>query len=98
MSLGTGRDWLFSVKTLVAALLALGIGFAADLDRPYWAMATVYIASQPHAGTTRAKAGYRLLGTLLGSAAALALVPALVAAPVLLSLALAGWVALCLTL
>ncbi len=95
---GSGRDWLFAAKAFAASMLALGIGFAADLDRPYWAMATVYITFQPFAGPTRAKATYRLLGTVLGSAAALALVPNLVVAPVLLSVALAGWVALCLTL
>ena len=92
------RESLYAVKTFAAAMLALGIGFWADLDRPYWAMATVYIASQPHAGTTRSKAIYRLMGTVLGSAAAITLVPNLANAPALLTVALALWVALCLTL
>lgn len=94
----TAREWLFSFKTFGAAMLALGIGLSAGLDRPYWAMATVYIASQPLSGATRSKAAYRFMGTLLGAAAAVALVPNLVAAPELLSLALAGWTGLCLTL
>jgi uncharacterized membrane protein YccC len=92
----TTREWLFSIKTFAAAMLALGIGFAADLDRPYWAMATVYIASQPFSGATRSKAVYRFMGTLLGATAAVVLVPTLVNAPPLLSAALAGWIAVCL--
>lgn len=44
----------------------------------------------------RSKALFRFGGTLVGSMAALLLVPALVNAPELLSLALACWVALCL--
>jgi uncharacterized membrane protein YccC len=50
------REWRYAIKTFAAAMLALGIGFAADLDRPYWTMATVYIASQPLGGATRSKA------------------------------------------
>ena len=59
-------------------------------------MATVYICSQPLSGATRSKAVFRVLGTLIGAAAAVVLVPNLVNAPVLLVGALALWVALCL--
>jgi uncharacterized membrane protein YccC len=92
------RAWLFSAKTFGAAMLALGIGFSAGLDRPYWALASVYIASQPQAAATRSKGLYRLLGTVLGACASVALVPNLVNAPALLVAALAGWVGLMLTL
>ena len=98
MTLPTQNEWLFALKTFAAAMLALGIGFWADLDRPYWAMATVYIASQAQAGTTRAKAVFRLMGTVIGAAAAVALVPNLVDAPVLLVAALAAWLTTCLSL
>ena len=98
MMLPEGRHWLASAKTFAAAMMALGIGFAADLDRPYWAMATVYIVTQPTAAMTRSKAVYRLLGTLLGAVAAIALVPNLVDAPPLLVAGLAGWIGLCLFL
>jgi len=89
--------WLFSVNTFAAAMLALGIGFALGLPRPYWAMTTAYIVSQPLSGAVRSKALYRVLGTILGAAAAVAMVPNLANAPVLLSLALALWVGGCLT-
>ena len=89
-------DIIFSVKTFIAAMAALLIGFALDLPRPYWALATVYITSQPLAGATRSKALYRVIGTLIGAAASIALVPNLVNSPELLSLAIAAWVGLCL--
>jgi uncharacterized membrane protein YccC len=89
---------LFSVNSFAAAMLALYIGFALGLPRPYWAMTTAYIVSQPLAGAVRSKAVYRVLGTILGAAAAVALVPNLVNAPLLLSLALALWVGGCLTI
>ncbi len=89
---------LFSVNSFAAAMLALYIGFALGLPRPYWAMTTAYIVSQPLAGAVRSKAIYRVLGTILGAAAAVALVPNLVNAPVLLSLALALWVGGCLSI
>lgn len=94
-------DWrtlLFSVNSFAAAMLALYVGFALGLSRPYWAMTTAYIVSQPLAGAVRSKAVYRVLGTILGAAAAVALVPNLVNAPWLLSLALALWVGGCLTI
>jgi uncharacterized membrane protein YccC len=92
------RTLLFSLNSFAAAMLALYIGFALGLPRPYWAMTTAYIVSQPLAGAVRSKAVYRLLGTLLGAAAAVAMVPNLVNAPVLLCLAMALWVGGCLTL
>lgn len=88
---------LFSANSFAAAMLALYIGFAMGLPRPYWAMTTAYIVSQPLAGAVRSKAVYRVLGTVLGAMAAVTLVPNLVNAPWLLSLALALWVGGCLT-
>ena len=79
-------------------MLALYIAMSLGLDRPYWAMASVYIASQPLSGATRSKAVYRLCATLIGAAAAVVLVPAISDAPPLLSLVLALWVAACLYL
>ena len=89
---------IFSLKTFGAATLALFIAFAANLDRPYWALATVYIASQPLAGATRSKALFRLTGTLIGAAASIVLIPNFVNSPELCSLVIALWVGLCLYL
>ena len=89
---------IFSVNTFIAAMLALWIGFSLGLPRPYWAMLTVYITAQPLTGALRSKALYRVLGTAGGGAAAVAIVPTFVNAPVLLSLAMAAWVGFCLYL
>jgi uncharacterized membrane protein YccC len=96
MILPDWRAWLFSFRCFGAAALAMYIAFAADMPRPYWALASVYIASQPLSGATRSKAVYRLIGTVLGASATVALVPNLVNSPTLLSLALALWVGVCL--
>lgn len=96
MTVPSLREWLFSVRTFVAAMIAFHIALSVDLDRPYWSIATVYIVSQPLSGAMRSKGVYRIAGTLLGAAAAIVMVPGLVDAPVLLSAALALWVGLCL--
>lgn len=96
MTLPGWRDWAFSIKTFVAAVLAMYLAMWIDLPRPYWALGTVYITSQVLAGATRAKALYRVLGTLLGAVVSIALVPNLVNSPELLTLAIALWVSICL--
>ena len=89
-------EWLFAVKTFAAAMLAVYVALIIGLDRPYWAMATVYIVSQPLTGTLRSKALFRLLGTLIGATATVVLVPNLVDMPEWLCAALALWTGLCL--
>ncbi|MGA7781824.1 MAG: FUSC family protein [Paraburkholderia sp.] len=91
MSIPSLRDWIFSLKTFLAAMLALYIAFYFDLPRPYWAMASVYIVSNPFVGATRSKALYRVLGTLLGAGASVALVPPFAESPYLLSALIALW-------
>ncbi len=89
------REAVFSANCFAAAMLALFVSFRLGLERPFWAMATVYITSQPLSGAVRSKAVFRLIGTIVGAAVTVVLVPLLANAPVLLSLALALWVAGC---
>ncbi len=89
-------EMLFSAKCFTAAMLAMAVASWAGLPRPFWALMTTYIVANPLAGAVRSKAAFRLGGTLLGCAATLLMVPAMVDAPELLTLALALWVALCL--
>jgi uncharacterized membrane protein YccC len=86
----------FAIANSAAILVALYIAFAMNLERPYWAMFTVFIIAKPISGAVRSKGLYRLGGTLAGAAMALLLVPPLVQAPVLLCLAICAWVGLCL--
>ena len=82
------------MKAFVAAMLALYCALALGLPRPYWAMATVYVVSHPLSGATRSKGVYRALGTLLGAAGSVVIVPTLGSEPVLFSLVLALWTGL----
>jgi uncharacterized membrane protein YccC len=89
------RAIIFSVNCYIAAILALFISFSLDLKSPAWAMVTVYLTSQPLSGALRAKAVYRVVGTFAGGAVMVAIVPNLVNAPELTTLAIILWVALC---
>jgi uncharacterized membrane protein YccC len=83
---------VFALRTFAAAMLAFSIALLLDMPRPYWAMASVYITSNQFTGATRSKAVYRILGTLIGAAGTIVLVPNLANAPELLSLGIALWV------
>ncbi|WP_050419324.1 FUSC family protein [Bradyrhizobium tropiciagri] len=82
---------VFAVRTFAAAMVALSIALLLDMPRPYWAMASVYITSNELTGATSSKAVYRVLGTLIGATGTIVLIPNLVNAPELLSLAMALW-------
>jgi uncharacterized membrane protein YccC len=89
-------DVVFSIKTFIAAMLALLIALCFDLTNPYWAVGTVYIVAHPLSGAITSKAVYRLIGTAVGGAMTIILVPNLVDSPELLTLAIALWMAFCL--
>ncbi|MFK0329675.1 FUSC family protein [Rhizobium sp. NPDC090275] len=89
-------DVVFSIKTFIAAMLALLIALCFDLTNPYWAVGTVYIVAHPLSGANTSKAIYRLIGTAIGGAMAIILVPNLVDSPELLTLTIALWMAFCL--
>ena len=91
-------ELLFALKTFAGAMTALWISLWLGLENPYWAMATAFIVAQPLTGAMRSKAVYRFIGTLVGATAAVAIIPNLVNAPLLASLAMALWVGFCLYL
>jgi uncharacterized membrane protein YccC len=95
MSIWRRDNLIFALNSFVAAMLALFIALWLGLPRPYWAMLTAYITTQPLAGAVRSKAVYRLAGTLIGAAMAVALVPNFVNQPLLLSFLLALWTGCC---
>jgi uncharacterized membrane protein YccC len=88
-------DGLFSLKTLLAALLAYYIALSVQLERPFWSVITCYIVAQPLTGALLSKGVFRLIGTVIGASVAVLLVPNLVDAPELLVLALALWLGVC---
>lgn len=89
-------EMIFSSKCFAAAMLAGYLASLAGQPRPFWALMTAYVVANPLAGMVRSKAMYRFCGTLLGSAAAVFLIPLLSNSPELLSLAMALWVGGCL--
>lgn len=97
MKLFTRDETLFSFKCYISAMMALYISYSIGLANPFWAMMTAYVVTtQPWAGSIRSKALYRLGGTVLGSAAAVAIVPNLNQSPLLTTAAMALWVGGCL--
>lgn len=96
MKLPTAAESLFSLKSYVGAMAALYLSLTIGLPRPFWAVTTAYIVAQPWAGAVRSKAVFRLGGTFVGSAATVYMVPQLADYPVLMVLAMALWVGICL--
>ncbi|AOK29975.1 MULTISPECIES: FUSC family protein [Burkholderia] len=90
-----GAAWLYLVKALAAAFVALGVSMVLDLPAPKTAMTTVFIVMQPQSGAVFAKSFYRLIGTFVGLSATLTLVGLFPQQPLLFVLAVALWVALC---
>ncbi|HAT1612585.1 TPA: FUSC family protein [Raoultella planticola] len=89
---------LYSVRSFAAAMLAYYIALAIGLERPSWAIITVYIVSQTSVGASLSRSLYRLAGTVAGAGATVLIVPTFVNTPVLCSVILAGWITFCLYL
>ena len=89
---------LYSVRSFVAAMLAYYIALAIGLERPSWAIITVYIVSQTSVGASLSRSLYRLAGTVAGAGATVLIVPTFVNTPILCSVILVGWISFCLYL
>ncbi|RQV09176.1 FUSC family protein [Burkholderia cenocepacia] len=85
----------FALRNTAASLLALYIAFRMNLDDPKWAASTVWIVAQGSRGMGLSKSQYRILGTAIGAAVALALTGAFAQTPELFLPALAAWIGLC---
>lgn len=83
------------LATTIAAVLALLLALGLGLPAPQIAMASVFIVMQPHTAKVLAKSLHRLLGTLLGAVAVLAIGAVAGAAPAQLLAAIGAWVCAC---
>ena len=90
-----GLIWLHLVKTVTAALLALGIAMLLELQQPRTAMTTVFVLMQPFSGMVLAKSFYRIVGTLAGMLAALLLGALFAQQPELYMLGITVWMGAC---
>lgn len=68
-------EWIFSFKCFIGAMLGLYLCMRIGLPRPYWAPLAAYVASQPFAGSTKAKSLYRICGSAIGGAGIILLIP-----------------------
>lgn len=86
---------VFSLKTFLAGMLALYIALAADMQRPYWALTTVYVVSQPFAAASQSKGVFRFGGTVVGASVAIALGAIFGADDLAMLLGVTTWFCLC---
>ncbi len=68
------RNWVFSLRTALAAVCALGLAYGLNIDDPQWATLTVYLLAQPTVGAAFAKGMWRAAGTIAGGLTGLAVV------------------------
>ncbi|MDB5991107.1 MAG: fusaric acid resistance protein [Herbaspirillum sp.] len=90
-----GHRWLFVVKILTIAFVALWLAYRLELNSPSTAVTTVFIVALPSSGMVLEKAFFRIIGTLVGCSAAVVLVALLPQAAPLLFVCLAIWIGLC---
>lgn len=89
------RSWAFAIRIWMAAVVALLASFWLQLEVPSSAMLTVMILAEPTRGQALEKAGYRLIATILGVVASIAIVGSLSQTRDLLLVAFAAWMGLC---
>ncbi|PWW08127.1 FUSC family protein [Mangrovibacter plantisponsor] len=89
---------IYSAKSFIAAMLAYYIALSIGLERPSWAIITVYIVSQTSVGASLSRCLYRLAGTVVGAGMTVLIVPTFVNMPVFCSVILAAWITFCLYL
>ncbi|SKA29936.1 Uncharacterized membrane protein YccC [Enhydrobacter aerosaccus] len=67
------RKILFGLRLWIAVCLALYVAFRLELDNAYWAGASAAIVCQPSVGASLRRGAARLVGTVVGAAAVVAL-------------------------
>ena len=90
-----GSRWVFVVKAVLAALVAMGLSMLFQLDQPRLAMITVFIVMRPQTGMILTKSLYRIGGTVAGIMVSFLLVSCFAQERVLFLLGLAFWVGIC---
>ncbi|MDQ6867192.1 MAG: FUSC family protein [Pseudomonadota bacterium] len=86
---------LYGARIAASASMALYVAFFLQLDEPSWAGLTAVILAQPVLGAALRKGMFRLIGTLAGAAAAVAIVILFPQSRVGFFLGLAFWGGLC---
>lgn len=88
-------SWTFAVRVWLATILALFVSFWLQLELPASAAVTVAILAEPTRGQTLDKAAFRLIATLVGVTAAIAITGLFSQARDLLLAVFSVWLGLC---
>jgi uncharacterized membrane protein YccC len=88
-------SWAFAIRIWVAAILALYLSFWLQLQAPSTAIVTVAIVAEPTRGQALEKAVFRVIATIIGVAASIAMTGLFSQTRDLLLVAYAGWMGLC---
>ncbi|HLZ66272.1 MAG TPA: FUSC family protein [Aliidongia sp.] len=89
------KAWFHALSTFAAAMLALYVAFALELDSPGSAVVTVLIVSSPLPGMVLSKGLWRMVGTLVGLLISIALIARFAQSPLAFIGALSIWLGLC---
>jgi uncharacterized membrane protein YccC len=88
-------SWSFAIRVWLTMILALFVSFWLQLEAPGSAAVTVGILAEPTRGQALDKAGFRLLGTIVGVIAAIAITGLFSQARDLILAAFAVWIGIC---
>lgn len=90
-----GGQWRYALRNSLAMCLSLWVAFALNLDEPYWALTSAAVVSFPTVGGVISKSIGRIIGSLLGAAASVAIAGHCLNDPWLFTLFIATWIGLC---
>jgi len=85
----------FGLRLWASVCLALFLAYWLQLDNPFWAGTSAGIVCQPSLGASIRKAGFRLIGTLIGAVMVVAMMAAFPQSRAGFILVLAAWCGLC---
>jgi len=88
-------SWAFAVRLWIAVIISLLISFWLQLEAPFSAALTVLLLAEPTRGQALAKAGWRLIATIIGVSASIAITGFLSQSGDLILAAFAAWMGLC---
>jgi uncharacterized membrane protein YccC len=85
----------FAIRTTVATLLSLWVGFRLQLDFPYLGAVTIWLISKPGVRATIQLSAARFIGTLAGCLGAVVIMAVAAQAPVTALVLMALWLGAC---
>lgn len=88
-------SWAFAVRIWLAVVAALYASFWLELESPSSAAVTVAILAVPTRGQGLEKAGFRLIATVIGVAASIAIIGAFAQTGGLILAVFAAWIGVC---